>query len=171
MGEYIMEHYQIPDQRNNAAYGDWFADYEAYKALKEKTLQALGSWDTYLMLLADKHLDSVIEISSPDLWSNERFVDLVENLGIERASVSDATNFLIIREGGTQAEAVTLSTDADAQRDTVMGLLRVSFDGPGAYSVYLDDTLCFLPDESNTGSLRIYVRDSEDRDAVGQAAF
>lgn len=171
LAKYIVENYQIPDQRSNAEYSNWFEDYEVYKAKKRGYLQTQDSWDTYLMLLADRSLDAVIEISNPEIWSDNKFVSLVENLGIDMSGVSDMTNYLIIRKGGMQAEAASLDITADTQKNTAMGLLRISHDGSGEYSVYLNDVVCFSPGEGDDGNIRIYVRDSENLNTVGQAAF
>lgn len=176
LGEYIMENYLIFDQRGNDEYSDWYQDYEKYKAMKVQNLkdQKWRGWSTYLMLLADKNLDAVIEIGDPDIWSDETFVSLVKNLGINMSSVPDAANYLMIRGGGMEAEAVSLDTAADTQTDTAMGLLRISHDDSGNYSVHLDDTACFLPDGNDNGDhwdIRIYVRDSEALYTVDRAVF
>lgn len=171
LGKYIMENYQIPDQRSNPEYSGWFEDYEEYKAMKEKNLEAQSKWDAYLMLLADKNLDSIIEIGNPKMWNDNKFVNLVENLGVDISGVSDATNYLIIRRGGMQAETAALDMSTNTQMDTVMGLLHISHDESGEYSVYLNDTACFLPGEDSNGNIRIYVRDSETLSTVGQAVF
>lgn len=171
LGKYIMENYQIPDQRGNPEYSDWFEDYEEYKETKRSNLQAQRSWDTYLMLLADKNLDAVVEIKNSDIWNDNRFVNLVENLGINMSSVSGTTNYLMIRRGGLQAEAVSLDMTGDTQTDTMMGLLQILYNDSGEYSVYLNDAACFLPGGNNNGNIRIYVRDSENLNTVGQAAF
>lgn len=171
LGKYIMENYQIPDQRSNLEYSNWFEDYKEYKAMNRRNLQAQRDWDNYLMLLADRNLDAVIEIRNFDIWNDDRFVRLVENLGIDMSSVSDETNYLMIHRGGLLAEAVSLDMTADTQMGTVMGPLQILHDESGKYSVYLNDAACFFPDEGNNGNIRIYVRDSENLSTVGQAAF
>lgn len=171
LGKYIIENYQISDQRGNFEYSSWFEDYEEYKAMKGRNLQAQRSWDTYLMLLADKNYDAVVEIKNSDIWHDNKFVNLVENLGINMSSVSDATNYLIIHRGGLQAEAISLDMTTDTQTDTAMGLLQILYDDSGEYNAYLNDVECFLLDEDNKGNLRIYVRDSESLNTVGQAVF
>lgn len=171
LGKYIIENYQIPDQRSNPEYSDWFEDYEEYRAMKVQNLQAQRSWNTYLMLLADKNFDTVVEIRNSDFWRNNTFVSLVENLGIDMSNVSEATNYLMIRRGGMQAEAISLDVVAGTQTDTVMGLLQILYDESGEYSVYLNNEACFFPDGDNSGNIRIYVRDSENLDTVGQAVF
>lgn len=171
LGKYIIEHYQIPDQRNNPEYSGWFEDYEEYKALKASYLKAQKRWDTYLMLLADKNLDVIVEVQNPELWSDNTFVNLVKNLGVDVSGISDTANYLVIRGRDAQAETLSLDVEADTQTDTAMGRLRILHDGSGAYSVYLDDTACFLPGRDNGGNLRIYARDSETLEPVGQVVF
>lgn len=172
LGKYIIENYQISDQRNNSEYNHWFEDYQKHKERKIQSLQAQKNWDTYLMLLADKNLDAVVEIRNPEIWNNNTFVNLVENIGIDISGVPEAANYLIILGGGIQTEAIAFNMSVNAQTDTVMGLLRILYDESGEYSVYLDDAACFLPGGDDiVGDIRIYVRDSENMNTVGQAVF
>ena len=79
-GRYIMEHYDIPDQRNNAAYGNWYSDYEEYVKYKEDNLRSLESLDKYLMMLADKNYCAVIETGNTKFLDDEYYLNLLENL-------------------------------------------------------------------------------------------
>lgn len=170
LGPYMIENYKIPDQRNNAEYFGWFEDYEAYKNHIKYRLQTLSSWDTCLTLLADRNFDSIIEIKDPDILNDDTFVKLIKNLGIDMLSVSGSTNYLIICKGGEQAEAVSLDVAADSKADTMMGILRISHEDSGKYSVYLNDVECFRPDDDN-GDIRIYVRDSNSLKTVWKVVF
>ena len=55
LGQYIMEHYSISDQRGNTAYSDWYIDYADYAEYKISNLREIESLDKYKMLLADKN--------------------------------------------------------------------------------------------------------------------
>ena len=89
VGQYITEHYDIPDQRNNPAYSQWYEDYKEYSTYKIDLLKGQESLDLYLMLLADKNYDVEIEIYNPLIWENEYYVKLLKNLGIDRETVTE----------------------------------------------------------------------------------
>lgn len=171
LGNYIMEHYEIPDQRSNIEYSKWFEDYEEYKTMKAENLRAQKNWDTYLMLLADKNMDTVIEIGDPGLWNDTKFVNLVKNLGIDTEDIPENTNFCMIRRGGSQTEAIAVDTASDLQKETALGMLCISHDASGKYSVSIDGAACFSQDKSDTWNLRVYARDSETLDTVGHSTF
>lgn len=66
-------------------------------------------------------------------------IRLMENFNAPylSGSVAEAANFLLIRGGSRQAEAVALGTDTDAQTDTSMGPLHISYDESGKYAAAL----------------------------------
>lgn len=80
IGQYITERYDIPDQRNNEAYGHWNDDYDEYVKYKEDNLRSLESLDKYLMMLADKSYTAVIEVGNTKIWEDDYYLCLLENL-------------------------------------------------------------------------------------------
>lgn len=99
LGEYIMEHYDISDQRTNEVYSDWHEDYKEYSEYKVDVLKEQESLDLYLMFLADKNLDVVLEINNPKIWEDEYYVRLLQNIG------SDETNYKSMDETGDKNES------------------------------------------------------------------
>lgn len=82
IGQYITEHYGIPDQRDNPAYGSWYEDYREWTEEKRNTLKAADQLDIYLMLLADQHFEADVEINNPAIWEDEYYVRFLNNIGI-----------------------------------------------------------------------------------------
>lgn len=84
LGKYIMEHYDIPDQRTNPVYSDWHEDYREYSEYKVDVLKEQESLDLYLMLLADKNFDVTLDIDNPKIWEDEYYARLLSNIGIDQ---------------------------------------------------------------------------------------
>lgn len=104
LGEYISSHYDIEDRRGQEAYSGWNSDYDDYKALKAENLKKQTELDVYLMLLADKDYHVLIDIQDHDIWKNEYYALLLENLGIEASRVSDGTDCIFVQEGGRHVD-------------------------------------------------------------------
>ena len=83
LGNYIMEHYDIPNQRNNEAYNFWKEDYDEYIDFKINNLEKQeNSINNYLMLLYDeKDIKYEIKLSSKkNIENGSVFQELLENL-------------------------------------------------------------------------------------------
>lgn len=92
LGNYIVQNYDIPDQRSNPLYANWITDYEQYKQMKDRFLQEEEDIHNFLMLLADKEYESNIEIYDESLYTDPTIQDLLKNLGIEETKVTDRKN-------------------------------------------------------------------------------
>ena len=83
LGKYIMENYNIPDQRNNNAYKFWYEDYNEYIDFKISNLKKNEKeLNNYLMLLyGEKDIKYEITISSKrELEEGSTLKYLLENL-------------------------------------------------------------------------------------------
>lgn len=83
IGQYIVAHYDIPDQRSNPAYGSWYEDYREWTEEKIDTLKETEELDIYLMLLEDRRFEAEIEIYNSAIWEDEYYVRLLKNAGID----------------------------------------------------------------------------------------
>lgn len=88
LGKYILENFNIHSQKDNPQYQKWNEDYDKYTEFKINNLKAQNSLDTYLMLLADKHFSSSIEIYNEKILQNALYVSLLKNSG---ADIQDFT--------------------------------------------------------------------------------
>lgn len=84
IGQYIKEHYDIADQRNNPAYDGWYEDYGEWIEYKIDNLKETEQLDSYLMLLADQKFEVEIEINNPEIIEDEYYVRLLKNAGIDK---------------------------------------------------------------------------------------
>lgn len=99
LGQYIVEHYQISDRRDDPGYDGWNADYAAYEKFMLDALEGQETLDSYLMMLTDKNYLSVLQIEDDEIWEDIHYVNLLENLGIEKEKISDSVGFLVAQEG------------------------------------------------------------------------
>lgn len=84
LGQYIMENYDIPDQRQNEAYSFWYQDYDEYIDLKIENLEKnKKNLNNYLMLLYDEEdIKYEIKISSKrKIEEGSTLKNLLENIG------------------------------------------------------------------------------------------
>lgn len=83
LGNYIADHYSIPDRRTDADYGflrEWYSDYREDKA---GMLTQSKSLLNYLLLLSDRNLDFLIQIHNSNYQLDGKTTALLRNLGIK----------------------------------------------------------------------------------------
>lgn len=83
IGKYIMENYDIPDQRENEVYNFWYEDYDEYIDLKIDNLEKnKKSLKNYLMLLyGEEDIKYEIKISSSkEIEEGTTLYELLENI-------------------------------------------------------------------------------------------
>ena len=56
LGKYILDNYDIPDRRGDAAYAYWDSDYERYAEYKRSCIENTWNVYDYLMLINDADL-------------------------------------------------------------------------------------------------------------------
>lgn len=115
LGQYIMEHYEIKDQRENDAYADWHDAYKEYEKLKESNLKEQQDLDNYLMLLADKNYDVMIEICDLSIWGDLHYWNLMSNLGVDLTQISPEVDRLVVEQGGKTVSYYMDSRDMEAE--------------------------------------------------------
>lgn len=83
LGKYIMENYDIADQRENEAYSFWYEDYDEYIDLKIENLEEnKKNLNNYLMLLYDEEdIKYEIKISSTkEIKEGTTLYELLKNI-------------------------------------------------------------------------------------------
>lgn len=83
LGKYIVENYNITNQKNNAEYNFWYQDYNEYIDYKIKSLEYnLGNLDNFLMLLYNENdIKYEIRISSKKkIEEGSRLQKLLKNI-------------------------------------------------------------------------------------------
>lgn len=116
LGQYIMDHYSVADQRTNSDYSEWQEDYQQYAEFKLSNLKNQQSLDDYLMLLADKNFKAVIEINNPDIWNSNYYCHLFENLGIDRGN---SHSISVNSDSGSDLKITVFDKDTNTVLDSV----------------------------------------------------
>ncbi|MBQ7372486.1 MAG: hypothetical protein IJW67_11535 [Blautia sp.] len=93
LGTYFREHYDLPDRREDPEYERWYADYEMYREKKITFLKDQNNLKNVLMLLADDHFDTVVEVKDPAVLTDEKLVRVMKNAGIDPDQVAVVGQF------------------------------------------------------------------------------
>ena len=80
LGKFISANYSIPNQKENALYQNWEADYARYSEFKLENLHSAESLEIYLMLLSDKNYSCVVELSDDHILENKLYAELLDNI-------------------------------------------------------------------------------------------
>lgn len=130
LGDYIVQHYDIPDRREDERYVSWFDDYEEYIRYKIKNIDKQETLDTELMLLSDEGFSSCIYIKEDSpIFQDERMMNLVRNISqheavtlLDAAIESGSSYFLIVDNSW---ETIWESTGEDlTELSTTFGTVR-----------------------------------------------
>lgn len=101
LGQYIIDNYDVQDQRSNADYTEWFSDYEEYQMKKNGMLSDIENPYVYMSMLTDSNYNIVIEVTNKEILLDEKLCVLFGNLGIEQSKVTDAEYILLNNKEGT----------------------------------------------------------------------
>lgn len=97
LGQYIMEHFDIPDQRENHAFASWKDDYVLFKERKLQQLREQASFENCLMLLYDQSFSSCIYLSADvELEASGTLMRLLNNLGIQESMLAQEEAVLLM---------------------------------------------------------------------------
>ena len=103
IGDYIAEHYGIPDHRGEAAYGNWDRDFALYTEKKNEELCTQDDLYHYLMLLTRDAVDAVLLVNDTALFDDPIAAELFSGLGVESDKLSKNAKLILIRNGGERA--------------------------------------------------------------------
>lgn len=169
LGAYISDNYDLIDRRNGSIASDWNQDYADYEDYKLEWIKYQTSLDSYLMLLADKNLDMIIEIYNTDIWKVAAYACLFENLGIDISMVTKDTDCIVIQEGGEHVDILNNFCHSEGSYETAIGQLRLSDceeeynndNSTEMYSVYLNDIEQYVVTADEDVDIRILVLNSD----------
>ena len=145
LGQFIKEHFDIPDRRSDRVYSSWNRDYEEYMAFKYNRINAMSSLDTALMLLSDKTVSSALYVrgDSPVL-TDERMRGLILNIAQNQNALAQlpenaSTDYfaLIDNRGGTCMEAAGRG-EVDGHAAGID--LSYTNDGESTFTIHAGDT-------------------------------
>lgn len=106
LGNYIMTHYDVPDERENVIYEDWDQDYADYTACKLDNLKAQSELEPYLMLLYGEDFDFVLTVNGKSAISkDDKIAALFRNLNIDTGQFPSGSG-VVIRVKGDNIEYI-----------------------------------------------------------------
>lgn len=173
LGQYIMEHYTIEDRRRNELYREWHIDYEEFKEDMQSKLKSFESLEYYMLLLLDDNYMTLIEVNNPEIWDNEYYLHLFENLGVDKNDITKKTDFCLIQNAGEQVDCFEDFYKSDKRIETVLGELGFRLSETGAYKVSLDGEEIYeiIPEQNQNVDIRIVVLDKDTAEIVDQSTF
>lgn len=160
LGQFLMENYDLPDQRENPEYSFWNEDDTEYNNLKNENLVEQTDMDKYFMLLAGDDVDIIMDIRDHDLFKDSDMVQLLENIGISRMNISENTDFVIVENGGQNIVFLNNFRNDGSSEATSIGnvTLRYSASGENDCSLYVDDVEWLRESSEDEAGLQINVR-------------
>lgn len=173
IGQYITEHYDIPDQRENTVYAEWHTDYRDYQNSLRNELRSLESLDKYLMMLSNENYTTVIEVHNAQIWENDVYCNLLANLHVDCGQTAGAAGLLVIREAGKETEWSAQSFDTAQSVETMLGRLDWSEDEAQGYQVCRNGELFYEVTVENNpdADIRIIVLDKDTLEIVDHTYF
>ncbi len=97
IGNYIMQHYPIEDQRENEEYCSWHEDYEVYTEYKKDNIQKEKELKNLLMLLKDKNFSYGVYLKPwNSIDSHPVLVELLAGMGIDYSQIPNEDLFILV---------------------------------------------------------------------------
>ena len=173
LGQYITKHYDINDQRGNAEYADWNADYADYRNIVNADLKNYESLDYYMLFLHNKDYLTFIEINTPEIWDNSYYCDLFESLGVDQSKITDDTDLLVIQNAGQQVEYLEKFPASEQGIETEMGKIQIFTSESGTYEVCLENSELYTmtAEQDQDSDVQIVIVDKITREVINQSCF
>jgi hypothetical protein len=160
LGQYLIDNYDVSDQRGNTSYAGWYIDYGEYTGLKNDYIIEQNDLVNYLMLLSGDDIDIVISIRNKDVFTNGLILTLMENDGVDVNNVSGETDFIIIKSGGEASTVLDNFTENGCVAETSLGNITMVYtdESLGKYALYIDGEEYASGNMLDDTSMQICVR-------------
>jgi len=152
LGQYIMDHYDIPDRSKDPAYAHWELDYDVYEQYKLGHIAAQKKLENVLMLLHDESFSAVVRIKEDSpLYDDDTLMTLMHNIAREHVYEKDLfskwSGSIFPLEGLDEAawDAQAYSLIVDRSRGEIS-----EFVGSGQ-KIGVDASFGFVSDENGEG--------------------
>ena len=122
LGDYLAEHFELPDHREDPDYAAWQGDYKEYRAYRHSQLRGEDELIRYLLLLSDPNYEIEFSLGDGKLFTDARTRGLLENLGIRE-------NDPLRRPDGADLEIVVRDRVTGETADTVRGVYELNTEG------------------------------------------
>ena len=165
IGNYIMQHYPIEDQRENEAYSDWHEDYEVYTEFKKENIRNEEELKNYLMLLSDKNFSFGIYLKPWNtIASYPVLVELLAGMGIQLEEVPNEDIFIVVdNQTGERKELRLFET-----LETRFGDFSMFYNDDGHLELTNSEAESMIITHSD---IAIIIFDNSDLSFVDQAKF
>lgn len=173
LGQYIMEHYDIADQRENEAFEDWNMDYANYKEAVNADRANYESLDYYLLFLHDKDYLTFVEVNNPEIWKDDYYCGLFESLGVNPDKMTDDTDYLVIQDAGQKVDYIEKFRESANEIISDAGTIQIFASESGTYGAYLDGEELFAVtgEQIQNPEIRIAVVDKSTKEVIDQSCF
>ena len=165
LGNFLVNHYGIEDQRKNDSYSSWHQDYERYCLLKNNNLVKNNNIVEYLMLLSGDDISIAMDVRNKDIFHNKWIKNLLSNIGINAELLNESTDFIIVQDKGKRVSILDNFREDGNVIKSEVGEIRIVFDTDGhlhegranTYDLIVNDELCLTGSIDDKTSLRINV--------------
>lgn len=167
LGQYIMENYDVSDQRQNPAYADWLSDYEEYQVKKNSILTDIENPYVYMSMMTDHNYNIIIEITNEEILFDEKLCVLFENLGIECSKLENA-EYIILDNNKGVIEYITEDEISKEGIQTSIGLFSKTWYADTNYELAVDGKVYYdiLAEDDEWHDMRTMVIDNRTQELV-----
>ncbi len=173
LGQYIMEHYDIADQRGNEAFADWDLDYEAYKESVNADRANYESLDYYMLYLHHNDYLIFMEMNNHAILNDDYYCGLFESLGVNPDKITEDTDFLVIQDAGKKVDYFEKFRESENDVTSDLGTIQIFASESGTYGAYLngEELFAVTPEQSQNPEIRIVVVDKSTKEVTDQSCF
>jgi len=162
LGEYIMSHYSVPNQKDNEKYASWNTDYQKYTEYRDNILSSQTNLVYYLMLLSCEKANIIIDVRDKSLYKNAWIMDLINNIGVYDKPVTKNTDFIIKLEGSDKIIVLDDFRTDGCTINTSLGKINYTIDlsngETGTYSLLLGEKALITGNADLSSGLTVLVK-------------
>ena len=96
LGQYIRQHYNMPDHRIDSSYASWHKDYQQYTQFKIRMIKDQKSLKNALMLLSDRNFSYAVYFPNERCYQNKIIMKLLRNTGADVEKIYFSSPNLIV---------------------------------------------------------------------------
>ncbi len=162
-GQYIADHYNLPDHRSDDRYAHWNGYYRDSLDYEDQALREADRWKQALSLLGNERYSLVVAVNDPSLWSNGILAAQMNNVGLGTDAVKDAPALYMAGKSETalRFEPSELTDQGVATSLGQLGRMPVQAETGSGYAVTLEGETLFTVSADAPDGLQIAVLDRE----------
>lgn len=165
LGQYIGEHYDVPDRRQDPDYSGWNEDYQQYITYKRNCFVGQAELKNYLMLLQDKHFSYWLYLAPNGKWHDGGIYEkLLANMGVDSAKLREDEPMLVTVDNAAGEVSYLLPGE---EADTSFGRMSFYEDDEKYYAAEDGATLLEFTDQTFVG----VVEDNETSEILTSSQF